>query len=160
MHKSVLLDSSFFIRFLKENDPFFHHALDYYKYFLENDFALVISTISISEYCVKGTISDLPLKDLQVLPFNIDHAIRAGEFAGYIFESKGTIPVSDRKIIPNDTNLFAQADTDQHITFYLSSDMESKKIFDLLHEKFNMSFQFISLTNPYTVTFSLLDLRS
>jgi len=159
MHKSVLLDTSFFIRLLKEDDSLFHHAIDYYKYFLENDFILVISTISIAEYCVKGTVSDLPLKDLQVLPFNIDHAKQAGEFARFIFESKGNVPISDRKIIPNDTNLFAQAFIDRHITYYLSSDMESKRIFDLLHSKFNMNFQFIDLPTPHTETFGLLDLR-
>lgn len=62
MHKSVLLDTSFFLRFLKETDPLFKNADGYFRYFLENDIAMVISTISIAEYCVGGDVHELPLK--------------------------------------------------------------------------------------------------
>ena len=67
--KSVLLDTSFFLRFLKETDSLFTNADGYYRYFLEKDFPMIISTISIAEYCVGGNINELPLKDLQILPF-------------------------------------------------------------------------------------------
>lgn len=33
-----------------------------------------ISTISIAEYCTGGKIDELPLKFLQILPFNVQHA--------------------------------------------------------------------------------------
>lgn len=32
-----------------------------------------ISTIAIAEFCVKAEITDLPLRNLQILPFNYNH---------------------------------------------------------------------------------------
>jgi len=68
---------------------------------------MMISTISIAEYCVGGDIHELPLKNLQVVPFNIDHAKRTGEFAKFIFQHKGNLNLKQRNIIPNNTKLFA-----------------------------------------------------
>lgn len=73
-NKSILLDTSFFIRLLNENDSLHQNTLDYYKYFLEKQYTLKCSTISVSEYCVKGKLEELPLRDIQIVPFNIDHA--------------------------------------------------------------------------------------
>ena len=61
-------------------------------------------------------------------------------------------------IIPNDTKLFAQADTEKYIEFYLSSDTESIKIYNLLKDYTNPKFQFINLNTPYNETFGILDL--
>ena len=58
----VLLDTSFFIRLLNEEDSLHENALGYFKYFLEHDFVIKISTIAIAEYCVRGDVSELPLK--------------------------------------------------------------------------------------------------
>lgn len=65
MKHSVLLDTSFFIRLLNDEDSLHQNALNYFKYFLEKEIDLKISTISIAEYCVKGNLSDLPLVNLQ-----------------------------------------------------------------------------------------------
>lgn len=88
MNSGVLLDTSFFIRLLKENDPLFKNANNFFKYFLQKDIKLYLSTISIAEYCVKGQIDELPLKNLFILPFNINHAKVAGEFAKVIYEKR------------------------------------------------------------------------
>ena len=50
----VLLDTSFFIRLLNEADPLHENALDYFRYFLEHDFVVKVSTIAI--YCVRGYV--------------------------------------------------------------------------------------------------------
>lgn len=159
MPKGVLLDTSFFIRFLNESDPLFKNADGYFRYFIEKQIAMMISTIAIAEYCVKGDIHELPLRNLQILPFNIDHAKRAGEFAKIVFEQKGALDVSQRTIIPNDTKLFAQADSDVGIEMYLSSDSESKKVFDILKKHTTPRFQFIDLNDPHAETFGILDLK-
>src|ERR1700744_1877739 len=124
-NKSVLCDTSFFIRLLDKNDNLHNNAKGYFKYFTENDFKLLISTIAIAEYCVGGDISELPLRNLQILPFNLDHAKRTGEFAKIIFQNKGALKLNERNIIPNDTKLFSQADCEKSVEFYLSSDTES-----------------------------------
>ena len=85
MKHSVLLDTSFFIRLLNDEDPLHKNALGYYKYYLENKIVLKVSTISIAEYCVLGKLEELPLKDIQIIPFNLNQAERTGEFAKIIF---------------------------------------------------------------------------
>lgn len=159
-HKAVLLDTSFFIRFLNESDLLFKNADGYFRYFLQKEITMMISTISIAEYCVGGDVHELPLRNLQIVPFNLDHSKRTGEFAKIAFNAKrnGTIDVANRNIIPNDTKLFAQADCEKSIEFYLSSDSECLKIYNILRQETAPKFQFIDLNTPYNETFGLLDL--
>ena len=134
-HKAVLLDTSFFLRFLNDTDPLFKNTDGYFRYFIQQEITMIISTISIAEYCVGGDVHELPLRNLQILPFNLDHSKRTGEFARIIFQNKGKLKLRERNIIPNDTKLFAQADTEKIIEFYLSSDTESSKIYNLLKQE-------------------------
>lgn len=155
----VLLDTSFLIRLLKKDDRLHQNAKDYFKYFLENKIILKCSTIAIAEYCVKGISDQLPLKNIQILPFNFHHAVKAGEFAKIIFEKKGKLELTDRKIIPNDTNMFAQADFEDSIDAYLTSDTESKKIFDILIKNITLSFKWIDIHSTVNEAIGLLDLK-
>jgi hypothetical protein len=158
MHKSVLLDTSFFLRFLNEGDPLFKNADGYFRYFIKEEITMMISTISIAEYCVGGDIHELPLRNLQIVPFNLDHSKRTGEFARIVFHNKGKLKLNERNIIPNDTKLFSQADCEKSVEFYVSSDSESFKIYNLLTIESNPKFQFIDLKVPHHEIFGLLDL--
>ncbi len=160
MPKAVLLDTSFFIRFLNETDPLFKNADGYFRFFLQQEITMMISTISIAEYCVGGNVHELPLRNLQIIPFNLDHSKRAGEFARIAFSAKrnGIMDVLNRNIIPNDTKLFAQADCEKPILFYQSSDSESQKVYNALRQVRALNFQFLDLKSPYNETFGLLDL--
>lgn len=157
--RAVLLDTSFFLRFLNDTDPLFRNADGYFRFFLQNEIDMLISTISIAEYCVGGDIQELPLKNLQIVPFNINHAQRTGEFAKIAFQAKksGGLYVNERNLIPNDTKLFAQADCEKSVAFYLSSDTESLKIYNLLKEASQPKFQFIDLGIPHSQVFGLFD---
>jgi hypothetical protein len=156
-HKAVLLDTSFFLRFLNDTDPLFKNADGYFRYFLEKEIVMLISTISIAEYCVGGDVHELPLKNLQIVPFNLDHAKRTGEFAKIVFQQKNKLQLKERNIIPNDTKLFAQADMEKSVEFYLSSDVESFKIYKLLKEHTTPKFQFLDLNTPHSQTFGIFD---
>ena len=158
MHKSVLLDTSFFIRFLNEKDPLFKNADGYFRHFLKEEITMMISTISIAEYCVYGHIYELPLKNLQIVPFNLDHSKKTGEFARIVFQNKGKLKLNERNIIPNDTKLFSQADCEKTVEYYLSSDTESLKIYNLLKEETKPKFIFIDLHTPHNEIFGILDL--
>lgn len=156
-HKSVLLDTSFFVRFLKEDDPLFMNANGYFRYFIEHEIPMAISTISIAEYCVGGNISELPLKNLQIIPFNLSHAKRTGEFAKTVFKNKGKLDLRERNIIPNDTKLFSQADVEDKIGSYLSSDKDSIKIYNLLKQENSPKFDFLDLSQKHSERYGLLD---
>lgn len=150
----------FFLRFLDDSSLLFRNADGYFRYFLQHEIDMLISTISIAEYCIGGDIHELPLKNLQIVPFNLNHAQRTGEFAKIAFQAKnaGSLQVNERKIIPNDTKLFAQADCEKSVEFYLSSDTESQKVYNILKNKATPKFQFIHLNTPYNETFGVLDL--
>jgi hypothetical protein len=119
---------------------------------------MMVSTISIAEYCVGGDVHELPLRNLQIVPFNLDHSKRTGEFAKIVFNNKNKLKLKERNIIPNDTKLFAQADCKKSVEFYLSADTESIKIYNLLKEYTIPKFQFIDLNIPFNETFGILDL--
>ena len=157
-HKGVLLDTSFFLRFLNDSDPLFNNAVGYFQYFLQKEITMMISTISIAEYCVGGDIHELPLRNLQIIPFNLEHSKRTGTFAKIVFQNKGKLKLNERNLIPNDSKLFAQADCEKFIEFYLSSDTESYKIYNLLKTETAPKFQFINLNIPFHETFGLLNL--
>ena len=150
----------FFLRFLDDSSLLFRNADGYFRYFLQHEIDMLISTISIAEYCIGGDIHELPLKNLQIVPFNLNHAQRTGEFAKIAFQAKnaGSLQVNERKIIPNDTKLFAQADCEKSVEFYLSSDTESQKVYNILKNNATPKFQFIHLNTPYNETFGVLDL--
>jgi hypothetical protein len=146
------------MRFLNYGDPLFNNADGYFRYFLQKEITMMISTISIAEYCVGGDIQELPLRNLQIVPFNLNHSKRTGEFAKIAFQNKGKLNLKNRNIIPNDTKLFAQADCEKAIDYYLSSDKESVKIYNLLRQETAPKFQFIDLNTPHNETFGILDL--
>lgn len=100
------------------------------------------------------------MRNLQVVPFNLDHARRAGEFAKAIFEAKGTAKESlkPRAIIPNDSKLFAQADLDKTITLFVTSDSRSGATIKILRESVAARFDLLDINTPYHQAFGMLDL--
>lgn len=157
LNKSVLLETSFFIRLLNPNDPLARQAEGYFRYFQQEQYPMLISTVSIAEFCVRGNIDQLPLKNIRILPFNTIHAVRAGELAAAVFASKGRNMLLDRTIIPNDTKLFAQADSETSIGYYVTSDSESGKVHTLLRQAGQSPrFQFVDLKIPHTEVFGTL----
>ena len=158
----VLLDTSFFIRLLNEEDPLHNNALGYFRYFLEHDFVIKISTIAIAEYCVRGDVSELPLKNMLIVPFNFDHAQRAGKMIAEVYaeKKKRGATIAPRAIVPNDTKMFAQADVEPDINFYGTADVECKKVYKMIESaEGKLSFDFIDITIPYTTFFGLLDFK-
>jgi len=154
--EGVLLDTSFFLRFLNEEDPLFAHADQYFRHFINSDIDLYISVVSIGEFCVSGSIEELPLKNLKIIPYNFDHAIRAAQFAKIGFKKRKSDQLKvERIIIPNDTKLFAQADLNP-IKYYLSSDQSSIKLFQSLRTETTLNFEFIDLHTPCNEFFGTL----
>lgn len=86
-------------------------AKAYYQHFLENKFLLFVSTVAVAEYCVRGQLDQLPFECVRVVPFNLNHAEKAGGFARTLYQArnKGQYSPEQRLIIPNDTKIFAQA---------------------------------------------------
>jgi predicted nucleic acid-binding protein len=154
--KCILLDTSFNIRLLNDQDPLHKNVLGFYQHFLEKEFRLKFSTISVAEYCVKGKLDELPLRNLELLPFNLNHAVKAGDFANMVFANRKTLDLGNRLIIPNDSKLFAQAHVEKEIGYFATSDVECIKIYNLLKDNFSLSFEIINIREPLSAFLGIL----
>ncbi len=145
---SVLLDTSFLIRLMNRQDKWHPIAREYFRELLNEGWILKVSTIAIAEYCVKDAADHLPLKNLQILPFNFKHAERAGQFGNILFEARKEGSDSQencRCTVTNDAKLFAQAHVEPHIRHFLTSDSRARKHYDVLCKTERINFSFVDI---------------
>lgn len=149
MYKTASLDTGFVIALLNGKDERHGKALGYYKHFLDNGYLMRISTIVISEYCVKGCIKSLPLDQIIPSPFNAIHAIKTGECASALLEqrSKWVVEKGERVFILNDAKIMAQAEADKS-DVYVTFDTDSKRLYDILRSKKLVSFELWDANQP------------
>jgi len=108
----ICVDTSFLITFA---DPArTHHAVavDYFRHCVGNGHMLCLSTLVVAEFEVGQPVSDLPLGNFHILPFNFRHAV---ESANYHRQIKGTEPVDEanRSVVRNDLKILAQAQIEE-----------------------------------------------
>jgi hypothetical protein len=116
------------------------------------------STIVVAEYCVKGKYTELPLRNVQMVPFNFEHALRAGELSSIWLERKSQHELPDRRIVLNDIKLMAQADKESEIDTYITSDSDSKRMYDFINKYSTLSFSFVDLSVAVNQTYGFLPL--
>lgn len=161
MHKSVLIDTCFLIKLLNPAETLHTNAVRYYEFFVTSKIQIYISTISIAEYCTKGKFEDIPIRQLRVLPFNWDHAIKAGEFTATVFRQKNiqSESIKPRSVIPNDSKLFAQADIDKSITCFVTSDELGEKVYKMISAEHNPKFEYWDINTPINERIGEFDLK-
>jgi predicted nucleic acid-binding protein len=104
---SALLDTSFLISLTNQTRETHDIAHQYYKYMIEQKITLFLSSIVVSEFCVRQPITDLPLRNFKILPFNVPDAIESADIYNKL---KGNLQGNDsRTVIRNDINIIAQA---------------------------------------------------
>lgn len=145
----AMLDTSFLIRLLKEDEPLHASAKTCFRFFLENNYILYVSTVAVAEYCVHGELNQLPFECVRVIPFNLDHAEKAGSYARVLFRAKddGHYAPEQRLIIPNDTKIFAQAASIGAL-YFVTSDTKSSKAMDILAKEKNLTVTHLDIHNP------------
>jgi len=60
--KNIMLDTSFCIRLMDENDNLHSNALEYFNFFLQEKIIIHLSTIVVAEYAVGDNPENLPLE--------------------------------------------------------------------------------------------------
>lgn len=145
--KVAMLDTSFLIKLLKEDDPLHMSAKAYYQYFLENKVLLFVSTVAVAEYCVRGRLDQLPFECVRVVPFNLNHAEKAGDFARTLYQArnKGQYSPEQRLIIPNDTKIFAQAASIGAL-YFVTADTKSSKALTILERERGFSVTHVDIS--------------
>lgn len=117
---SVLLDTSFLITFVDPNRPLHEVAHQYFRECVRRRVPMYLSTIAISEFEVKQRITDLPLRNFNVLPFNIEHAVQCGAR----FASTARDTGDNRSVFKDDMKLIGQCDVED-ITHILTEDQNT-----------------------------------
>jgi predicted nucleic acid-binding protein len=75
---AFLVDTSFLISLADPGRPNHDTAKSYLREALRRGVPLYLSAIVASEFQVGQPVTDLPLRNFVILPFNIDHAMTAG----------------------------------------------------------------------------------
>lgn len=112
MQNSVFLDTSFLISLSVPARAHHEASKAFYQYFIDNNYVMFVSTIVLSEFCRKQPISDLPMKNFIVVPFNVTDALRAAEFAELLQNAQSGSSGS-RDALKDDVKIIAQADMKQ-----------------------------------------------
>lgn len=102
---AFLIDTSFLISFADPTRPHHAAATAYFREALQCDVPLYFSAIAASEFQVKQAVTDLPLRNFIVLPFNFDHAMTAGLLMRQLNRETG----DRRDVVKDDVKLIAQA---------------------------------------------------
>lgn len=114
---SVLLDTSFLITFADPNRFSHRVAHQYYRACLESGIPMFLSTIACSEFEVRQSISDLPLRNFIMLPFNFDEARACAKLVAGSQRDEG----DDRVRVKDDMKLIAQCEIN-NISHILTED--------------------------------------
>jgi predicted nucleic acid-binding protein len=122
--ESVMLDTSFCIRLMDANDKLHTHALEYFRFFLQEKITVHLSTIVAAEYAVGDDPQNLPLNNLQIETFDFRDAETAGLFHKELMGNKTNIEGYNRRIIANDVKILAQI-KNREIDAIISKDVES-----------------------------------
>lgn len=122
--EAIMLDTSFCIRLMDANDELHANALEYFKFFLQEQITIHISTIVVAEYAVGDDPQNLPLHSLQIETFDFRDAITAGLFYKELIGNKINIAGYNRRIIANDVKILAQI-KNRDIAAIITKDVQS-----------------------------------
>jgi predicted nucleic acid-binding protein len=117
---AFLVDTSFLISFADPGRPHHAVALAYFREALARDVPMYLSAIAASEFQVKQAVTDLPLRNFVVLPFNFDHAM----MAGVLMRNPDRDAADQRDVVKDDVKLIAQAICES-VTHVLTEDRKT-----------------------------------
>lgn len=108
MNNMAVLDTGFLISLIDRNRPFHPVARSYYKYFLEHSVVMLLPTVVAAEFSVVQPVTDLPLRNFRVLPFNLPEAVKCAELNAHHYRQQlGN--AGQRDSVKDDFKIIAQA---------------------------------------------------
>lgn len=146
----VSLDTSFLISFADPDRPNHTVAVDYFRHCLAQQIPMWISTVAAGEFEVGQPISDLPLQNFRVQPYNLPHAIKAAALFRALRADVTPDPDDRRPIIINDLKILAQAD-EENIPIILTEDRNTlSRLTERLRQHGHTSVRVLLLTEGFT----------
>ena len=148
---NVILDTGYLISLVNKERPEHEAAKAYYKYFLENEFTLMVPTIVVSEFSIKQPFDDLPLHNFTILPFNYGDAITCGDLNAFYYRKK--LKAGQRDAVKDDFKIIAQA-KEQDVSFLITEDANSMKPYcEELKKEDKLNFKVIPLSEGFDVSY-------
>ena len=146
----VSLDTSFLITFADPSRANHLVAVDYFRHCLTQRIPMWLSTVAVGEFEVRQSISDLPLQNFRVQPYNLPHAVRAAALLRTLREN-GEQPAEDRRpVIINDLKILAQAE-EEGIRVVLAEDRNTlSRMADRLRQRRQLNVRVLLLTEGFT----------
>ena len=114
----VLADTSFLISLAKPQERNHAASLAYFRACLDKAVPIYLSTIVVAEFSIKQSVLDLELRNFIVLPFNIDHGMKAGQLWSLIGREAGEA----KSHVKDDVKLMAQCACESGISHLLTGD--------------------------------------
>lgn len=146
----VSLDTSFLITFADPSRPQHPVALEYFRHCLTQHIPMWLSTVAAGEFEVGQPVSDLPLQNFRIQPYNLPHAIRAAALLRAVRADSGSTVEDRRPVIINDLKILAQAEEDA-IPVILTEDKNTlSRLTDRLRERGQVSVRVLLLTEGFT----------
>lgn len=149
MATGVLIDTSFLITLAGSNRPNHDAARKYWRHFLENQIPIFLSTIVVSEFCLRQEIPPDLLRCCVVLPFNWDDAQRAAKLDWQQVRPEGV----ERSALKDDVKIIAQAAC-ADVEFVITDDTKSFfRYCQTLKERGDVKFKPIKLGDGFDRAF-------
>lgn len=138
-------------------------VLQYFRRFIEDEAAMFVSTITVSEFCtgVKG-FSDpdgdfdeiMPIDGYRIVPFNIDAAKLAAVYEKVLRQARrdGVYGQENRMFVAHDSMLFAQAEL-LGTRYFVTSDVKAKAKMDRIREACKLSVEHLDIHEDCNVVF-------
>jgi predicted nucleic acid-binding protein len=115
------LDTSFLISFADPTRKYHTVAVDYFRHCQAKNIPMWISTVAAGEFEVGQPVSDLPLQNFRIQPYNLPHALRAAAFFRELRQERGAPTEDKRPVVINDLKILAQAE-EEKIPIILTED--------------------------------------
>jgi hypothetical protein len=154
MKPSVLLDTSFLISLNNANRPNYGVAKQYYNYLLEQNIPIHFSVIVAAEFAIKESITDLPLRNFRILPFNITDSTKSASIWNLL---GGHDSGDNRAVVKDDVKIIAQA-LRENIPFILTEDANTfYKYCERLRTNHDLNIRAIKLVDGFDPSALRLD---
>jgi predicted nucleic acid-binding protein len=146
----VSLDTSFLISFADPTRPHHAAALEYFRHCLAQNIPMWISVVAAGEFEVGQPVSDLPLQNFRIQPYNLPHALRAAALLRALQQEPSQHPGETRRVIINDLKILAQAEEEQ-IPIILTEDANTlSRLAARLREHKQVSVRVLLLKEGFT----------
>lgn len=127
------------------------NATEFYKYFIENKIAMFLSSIVTCEFCIKQPITDLPLYNFKMLPFNIPDSYNITSVFDDFYNNESN---NNRNSVKDDYKITSQSAFNK-IDFIITEDKSYFRLLEQLYKSNKIKCKALFLPDGYKKSFNI-----